>query len=137
MEKALDASLSQAHRSERIKRMSRLTKRSLIDLRPDVLEQPRGRTVARSNSALRNGPRTLAVEGTGPHFALAGGVATRKGVHICVPGSTVMEAAREMRERGDSFCLVLNSEGDVLGRLRQKQLDPDSDAAVTGSSDGA
>ena len=68
----------------------------------------------------------LPVEGNGPHFAMAGEVATRDGVHTCVPGSMVRESVREMEERGESFCLVLNGEGIVLGRLRKKQLDLDS-----------
>ncbi|MBK5228520.1 MAG: CBS domain-containing protein [Actinobacteria bacterium] len=72
----------------------------------------------------------LPVEGNGPHFAMAGEVATKDGVHTCILGSMVTESVREMKERGESFCLVLNSEDIVLGRLRKKQLDPDSDALV-------
>ena len=69
----------------------------------------------------------LPVEGKGPHFAMAGEVASKDGVHTCVLGSIVKDSAKEMEERGDSFCLVLNDEGIVLGRLRRKHLDPDSD----------
>ncbi|MBA3631011.1 MAG: CBS domain-containing protein [Actinobacteria bacterium] len=72
----------------------------------------------------------LPVEGKGPHFSMAGEVASKKGVHDCVVGSTVQESAREMEARGDSFCLVLNDEGIVLGRLREKHLDRGSSALV-------
>ena len=68
----------------------------------------------------------LPVEGSGPHYAMVGEVATKDGVHTCVPGSMVTESVREMEERGESFCLVLNGEGIVLGRLRKKQIDLDS-----------
>ena len=72
----------------------------------------------------------LPVEGKGPHFALAGEVASTDGVYTCGLGSMVRESAREMRARGDSFCLVVNEEGIVLGRLRKNHLDPDSDERV-------
>lgn len=72
----------------------------------------------------------LPVEGKGPHFAMAGEVATQDGVHTCLPGSIVRESAREMEERGESSCLVLNDEGIVLGRLRRKHLDPTSHVRV-------
>ncbi len=73
---------------------------------------------------------SLPVEGNGPHFAMAAEVATKDGVHTCVPGSAVKDSATAMDRRGDSFCLVLNHEDIVLGRLRRKHLDPDSDELV-------
>lgn len=69
-------------------------------------------------------------EGTGPHYAMAGEVATKKGLHTCGLGSTVGESARAMEQSGDTFCLVLNNEGVVLGRLRQKHRDATSDDRV-------
>ena len=72
----------------------------------------------------------LPVEGKGPHFAMAGEVATKDGVHTCVLGSTVKDSAMAMEIRGETLCLVINDEGIVLGRLRKKHLDPDSDELV-------
>lgn len=66
------------------------------------------------------------VEGTGPHHAMAGEVATKGRLHTCVLGSTVGQSVRAMEERGSSFCLVLNDEGVVLGRLRIKDRDDTS-----------
>ncbi|MGH2701288.1 MAG: CBS domain-containing protein [Actinomycetota bacterium] len=70
------------------------------------------------------------VEGTGPHYAMAGEVATTRGLHTCLLGSTVGESARTMEQSGDTFCLVLNEQGVVLGRLRKKPRDTSSDAPV-------
>lgn len=70
------------------------------------------------------------VEGTGPHYAMAGEVATTERLHTCVLGSTVRESVRAMEQSGDTFCLVLNDQGVVLGRLRKKHRDPTSDDPV-------
>lgn len=72
----------------------------------------------------------LPVEGKGPHFAMAAEVATKAGVHTCVLGSRVSDSAAAMERRGQSFCLVLNDQDIVLGRLRNKHLEPDSDELV-------
>jgi|SRR5680860_587417 len=72
----------------------------------------------------------LPVEGKGPHFAMAAEVATKDGVHTCVPGSTAKDSAAVMEKRGESFCLVFNDEDIVLGRLRKKHFDRDSDELV-------
>ena len=72
----------------------------------------------------------LPVEGKGPHFAMAVEVATKDGVQTCVLGSTVKDSSAAMEKGGESFCLVLNDEGIVLGRLRKNHLDPDSDELV-------
>ncbi len=72
----------------------------------------------------------LPVEGKGPHFAMAGEVASKDAVQTCVVGSTSQASAKDMTERGDPFCLVVNDAGIVLGRLRKKHLDPGSDAPV-------
>jgi CBS domain-containing protein len=72
----------------------------------------------------------LPVEGKGPHFAMAGEAATKDRVHTCTLGSSVGESARAMEERGDTFCLVLNDEGIVLGRLRKKHREASSDVPV-------
>lgn len=72
----------------------------------------------------------LPVEGAGPHYAMAGEVATTDGLHTCVLGSTIGDSSRTMKQSGDTFCLVLNDEGVVLGRLRKKHRDDTSDEAV-------
>lgn len=72
----------------------------------------------------------LPVEGSGPHYAMAGEVATIDDVHTCALGSTIADASRAMQQGRDTFCLVLNDEGLVLGRLRKKHLDEGSEAAV-------
>ena len=69
-------------------------------------------------------------EGTGPHYAMAGEVATRKRLHTCVLDSTVGDSDRAMEQNGDTFCLVLNDQDVVLGRLRQKHRDATSDDLV-------
>ena len=70
------------------------------------------------------------MEGTGPHYAMAGEVATKERLHTCVLGSTVGESTRAMEQSGDTFCLVLNDQDVVLGRLRQKHRDATSDDPV-------
>lgn len=69
-------------------------------------------------------------EGTGPHYAMAGEVATKERLHTCGLGSTVGESAQAMEESSDTFCLVLNDEGVVLGRLRKSHRDAMSDDPV-------
>lgn len=72
----------------------------------------------------------LPVEGTGPHYAMAGEVATTDRLHTCGLGTSVADSTRAINHSGDTFCLVLNDERVVLGRLRKKHLDETSDAAV-------
>lgn len=62
----------------------------------------------------------LPLEGSGPHYAMVGEVATRDRLHTCVLGSSVEDSASAMQESGDTFCLVLNEAGIVMGRLRKK-----------------
>ena len=70
------------------------------------------------------------VEGTGPHYAMAGEAATKERLHTCVLGSAVSESARAMEQSGDTFCLVLNDRGIVLGRLRKKDRNARSEDLV-------
>lgn len=70
------------------------------------------------------------VEGQGPHYAMAGEVASNDNVHTCLLGSKMSEVAAEMRSSESTFCLVLNDEAIVLGRLRGKALDAQSDVLV-------
>lgn len=70
------------------------------------------------------------VEGTGPHYAMVGEVATKDRLHTCALSSTVAEWVDAMERTGDSFCLVLNDHDVVLGRLRKKHRDALSDDPV-------
>ena len=72
----------------------------------------------------------LPLEGAGPHYAMAGEVATTDGPHTCGLGTSVGESSRAINQSGDMLCLVLNDEGVVLGRLRKKHLDETSADAV-------
>ncbi len=72
----------------------------------------------------------LPIEGKGPHHALVGEVATKERLHTCGLGTKVADSARAMEQSGDTFCLVLNDEGVVLGRLRRSHLEGESDADV-------
>jgi len=70
------------------------------------------------------------VQGSGPHYAMVGEVATQNRLQTCVLGSAVSDSASAMGESGDTFCLVLNDHGVVLGRLRRKHRDADSNDVV-------
>ena len=72
----------------------------------------------------------LPVDGAGPHYAMAGEVATTERLHTCELGTTIGDSSRAVNHSGDTFCVVLNDEGVVLGRLRKKHLDETSDATV-------
>lgn len=72
----------------------------------------------------------LPVEGAGPHYPMAGEVATTQGLHTCGLGTTIGDSSRAIKHSGDTFCLVLNDEDVVLGRLRKQHLDESSEAAV-------
>lgn len=63
----------------------------------------------------------LPTEGEGPHYPLVGEAATKEGLHTCELGSSADESLQKMEEGGDTSCLVLNEEGIVLGRIRNKQ----------------
>ncbi|MDQ3877669.1 MAG: CBS domain-containing protein [Actinomycetota bacterium] len=74
--------------------------------------------------------RGLPTEGTGPHYPLVGEVATRDAVYECGSGSTIAEARAGIDQTGRKYCVVLNDEGILMGRLRQKQLASADDAIV-------
>jgi CBS domain-containing protein len=72
----------------------------------------------------------LPVEGTGPHFAVAGEVADRDAVLVCRVGDTVGDVARALDTVPHDYCVVLNDHDIVLGRMRKKDLHGSNETAV-------
>jgi CBS domain-containing protein len=72
----------------------------------------------------------LPVEGTGPHFAVAGEVADRDAVLVCPVGDTLGEVARALDTVPHDYCVVLNDHDIVLGRMRKKDLHGSKETAV-------
>lgn len=72
----------------------------------------------------------LPTEGKGPHYPLVGEAARRDIAYECGSGSTVGAARAGVEDRGLSYCVVVNAEGILMGRLRKKQLASDDDAIV-------
>lgn len=64
----------------------------------------------------------LPVEGTGPHYAVAGEVADRDAVLACRVGDKLGDVAHQLRTVPNDYCVVLNDHDIVLGRMRQKNL---------------
>ncbi len=71
----------------------------------------------------------LPLEGRLASLPTAGGVA-RRGVLTCRLTDRVGEVRERMATVGDSACVVLNDEGIVMGRLRQKDLNADAEATA-------
>ena len=71
----------------------------------------------------------LPVEGTGPHYFLAGEI-VETNRPTCRPEDAVSEAFRLMDEAGATFCLVTNAEGVLLGRIRANNVDRDASGSV-------
>ena len=72
----------------------------------------------------------LPVEGTGPHFAVAGEIADRDAVLACRIGDRVGDVAHQLDTVPHDYCVVLNDHDIVLGRLRQKDLRGADDTTV-------
>lgn len=64
----------------------------------------------------------LPLEGTGPHFAVAGEIADRDAVLVCRIGDPVGAVARALDTVPHDYCVVLNDHDIVLGRMRKKDL---------------
>lgn len=64
----------------------------------------------------------LPVEGTGPHWAVAGEVADRDAVLACNVGDSVAEIAEHMSSVEHDYCVVLNDHDIVIGRMRPKNV---------------
>ncbi len=69
-------------------------------------------------------------EGSGPHYAVAGEAADRDSVLACRIGDRVDDAARALDETPHDYCVVLNDEDIVLGRMRKKNIAGAGDARV-------
>ncbi|MGH2808431.1 MAG: CBS domain-containing protein [Actinomycetota bacterium] len=66
--------------------------------------------------------RGLPVEGAGPHYGVAGEVADRDAVLACRVGDHVRDVAPKLASEPHDYCVVLNEQGVVLGRMRTKDL---------------
>jgi predicted transcriptional regulator len=69
-------------------------------------------------------------EGSGPHYAVAGEAADRDAVLACQVGDRVDDAARELDGTPHEYCVVLNDEDIVLGRMRKRNIVGPGDARV-------
>jgi len=65
----------------------------------------------------------LATEGKGPHYPLTGEVARRDLVYECHLGSAVGESRAAVAARGHAYCVVLNDQDILMGRLRKRHLE--------------
>ncbi|MBA3630757.1 MAG: hypothetical protein H0W55_13995 [Actinobacteria bacterium] len=69
-------------------------------------------------------------EGNGPHYPLVGEVARRDIVRECHLGSVVADSRTAMGETGQSYCVVLNGNDILLGRLRNRHLTSGDEVVV-------
>jgi CBS domain-containing protein len=74
--------------------------------------------------------RGLPVEGTGPHYPLAGEAARRDIVYECRLGSRVGSLRAAVGESGQSYCVVLNDQDILIGRLRKRHLQSGDEKTV-------
>lgn len=72
----------------------------------------------------------LPVEGKGPRFAVAGQIADRNAVLACRVGDHVGDVAPQLDTVAHDYCVVLNDEDIVLGRMRKKNVQGPPEAAV-------
>ena len=72
----------------------------------------------------------LPTEGNGPHYPLVGEAARRDVVHECELGSRVGDSRSAMTETGQSYCVVLNELGILMGRLRKRHFTGSDDRIV-------
>jgi CBS domain-containing protein len=74
--------------------------------------------------------RGLPLEGTGPHFAVAGEIADRDAVLTCRVGDRLGAVAEALDTVPHGYCVVLNDHDIVLGRMREKNLRGPDETAV-------
>ncbi len=72
----------------------------------------------------------LPVEGKGPHYAVAGEVTDRDAVLTCKVGDSVGDLAYSLDSVPHDYCVVLNGEDVVLGRMRKKNVQGPADERV-------
>lgn len=63
----------------------------------------------------------LPTEGKGPHYAVAGEVATRDDLLVSSPDETTKALATKMRD-DQTYCVIVNDQDIVLGRVRKTAL---------------
>ncbi|MFN2587030.1 MAG: CBS domain-containing protein [Actinomycetota bacterium] len=74
----------------------------------------------------RRGP----TEGKGPHYAVAGEAADHDAVLACHIGDRLGDAAHALDSVEHDYCVVLNDQDIVLGRMRKKNVYGSLDAPV-------
>jgi CBS domain-containing protein len=74
--------------------------------------------------------RGLPTEGKGPHYAVAGEVADREAVLACRLGDRVGDLSLKLERVPHDYCVVLNDQDIVLGRMRTKNLQGSPDQVV-------
>ena len=72
----------------------------------------------------------LPLEGTGPHFAVAGEIADRDAVLACRIGDRLDDVAQALDTVPHDYCVVLNDHDIVLGRMRKRNLHGPDHTAV-------
>jgi CBS domain-containing protein len=72
----------------------------------------------------------LPTEGTGPHYAVVGAVADRDAVLVCHLGDRVGDVSKELDAVRHDYCVVLNDQDIVLGRMRKKDVQGSPDDPV-------
>lgn len=72
----------------------------------------------------------LPTEGKGPHFAVAGEIADRDAVLACRLGDRVGDVAHQLDTVPHDYCVVLNDQDIVLGRMRKKNVESAADTRV-------
>jgi CBS domain-containing protein len=72
----------------------------------------------------------LPMEGSGPHFAVAGEIADREAVLACRIGDRLGDVARALDTVPHDYCVVLNDHDIVLGRMRRRNLRGSDDTTV-------
>jgi CBS domain-containing protein len=70
------------------------------------------------------------LEGTGPHFAVAGEIADRNAVLACRIGDRLGDVADKLDAVPHDYCVVLNDHDIVLGRMRKRNLHGPDDTPV-------
>jgi CBS domain-containing protein len=66
--------------------------------------------------------RALPTEGKGPHYAVAGEVADRDAMLACRLGDRVGDLSHKLESVPHDYCVVLNDQDIVLGRMRTKNV---------------
>jgi CBS domain-containing protein len=74
--------------------------------------------------------RGFPTEGKGPHYAVVGEVADRDAVLACRVGDRVGDLSHKLETIPHDYCVVLNDQDIVLGRMRTKNVQGPPDEVV-------